>query len=629
MEPRPEIREKLELLPTRPGVYIYRDARGTIIYVGKAVNLRNRVRSYFHASAELTPKTLRLVSEIADLEIWPTDTELEALLLECNLIKKHKPKFNVRLKDDKRYPYIRVNWQDPFPKVLTTRQMEQDGARYFGPFTNSSAVYQTLDMLRKAFPYLTCDREITGHDKRACLYYDIKLCSAPCIGAVSQDEYRATIDQLCQFLEGKTNGIETDLQRKMEAASEAMEFERAAQYRDQIKAIRHIVERQKIVSTTTQDQDVIAFARDESRGDACVQVFFIRQGKLIGREYFVLEGAQDEDAREIMSGFLKQFYEEAATIPPEVLIQVEVEESNIIEQWLKQKRGATVRLDVPKEGPPCELLAMAAESAAETLAVLEAQWQADEHKHEEALQQLAEVLNLTAPPARIECFDISNTQGTAIVGSMVVFVKGVPKKSDYRKFNIKSVQGAPDDFASMKEVLTRRFRRYLDSKQTSEVSQTSEVLSKLPGKKQDASFAMLPDLLIVDGGKGQLGVAVEVLKDDGLFEVVPVVGLAKQQEELFQPGRAQSILLPRKSQGLYLVQRVRDEAHRFAITAHRTQRAKIGLASQLDAIPGIGPARRRQLLKRFGSLDGIRAASVEELATVVPLAVAQAVKAAL
>jgi len=625
VEPSPVLREKLYALPTCPGVYIYRDARGTIIYVGKAVNLRNRVRSYFHASAELSIKTQRLVAEIADLEIWPTDTELEALLLECNLIKRHKPKYNVRLKDDKRYPYIKVNWQDPFPKVVTTRNMEQDGARYFGPFTHSSAVYQTLDALRKIFPYLTCDRDITGKDRRACLYYDIKLCSAPCIGAVSQDEYRTTLDQLCHFLEGRTNGIEADLQRKMQSASEVMQYERAAQYRDQLKAIRHIVERQKIVSTTTLDQDVVAFARDDSRGDACVQIFFIRQGKLIGREYFVLEGAQDEDAKEIMAGFLKQFYEEAATIPPEVLIQVEVEESNIIEQWLRQKRGGTVKLDVPKEGQPVELVNMAAHSAAETLAALEAQWQADEHKHEEALQQLAEALNLAAPPARIECFDISNMQGTAIVGSMVVFTKGVPKKSDYRKFNVKSVQGAPDDFASMKEVLTRRFRRYFDIKQTFEVSETSKVL----GKKQDSSFAMLPDLLIVDGGKGQLGVAVEVLKEQGLFEVVPVVGLAKQQEELFQPGRRDSILLSRKSQGLYLVQRVRDEAHRFAITAHRTQRAKLGLASQLDSIPGIGPARRRQLLKRFGSLDGIRAASVEELAEVVPLSVAQAVKAAL
>ncbi len=622
MEPSPALRDKLNALPTCPGVYIYRDARGTILYVGKAVNLRNRVRSYFHASAELTIKTARLVSEIADLEIWPTDTELEALLLECNLIKRHKPRFNVRLKDDKRYPYIKVNWQDPFPKVLTTRNMEQDGARYFGPFTNSSAVYQTLDMLRKVFPYLTCDREITGHDKRACLYYDIKLCSAPCIGAANQEEYRATIDQLCHFLEGRTNGIEADLERKMQAASEAMQYERAAQYRDQLKAIRHIIERQKIVSTTTLDQDVVAFARDDSRGDACVQVFFIRQGKLIGREYFVLEGAQDEDAQEIMSGFLKQFYEQAATIPPEVLIQVEVEESQIIEQWLRQRRGGTVRLDVPKEGQPVELVKMAARSAAETLAVLEAQWQADEHKHEEALQQLADALNLSAPPGRIECFDISNMQGTAIVGSMVVFTKGVPKKSDYRKFNVKSVQGAPDDFASMKEVLTRRFRRYLEGKETAQGK-------KLPGKKQDSSFAMLPDLLIVDGGKGQLGVAVEVLKEHGLFEAVPVAGLAKQQEELFLPSRPDSILLPRKSQGLYLVQRVRDEAHRFAITAHRTQRAKLGLASQLDSIPGVGPARRRQLLKRFGSLEGIRAASVEELAQVVPLAVAQAIKAAL
>jgi len=626
MEPRPEIRDKLNSLPTRPGVYLYRDARGTVIYVGKAVNLRHRVRSYWHASAEMAIKTQRLLAEIADLEVWPTDTELEALLLECNLIKRYRPKYNVRLKDDKRYPYIKIAWQDPFPKVLTVRQMQQDGARYFGPFTHSSAVYQTLDMLRKIFPYLTCDREITGKDKRACLYYDIKLCSAPCIGVVSQEEYRATIDQLCHFLEGKTNGIEADIQRKMEAASAALEYERAAQYRDQLKAIRHIVERQRIISTTAQDQDVVAFARDDSRGDACVQVFFIRQGKLIGREYFVLEGAQDKDAREIMSGFLKQFYEEAANIPPEVLIQVAVEEANIIEQWLRQKRGATVRLDVPKEGQPAELVEMAAQSAAETLAVLEAQWQADEHKHEEALQQLAEALGLAAPPARIECFDISNTQGMAIVGSMAVFVKGVPKKSDYRKFNVKSVQSAPDDLASMKEVLTRRFRRYFDGKETFEALREN---SKVLGKKQDSSFIMLPDLLIVDGGKGQLGVAVEVLQEYGLFEAVPVVGLAKQQEEIFQPGRPDSIRLPRQSQGLYLVQRVRDEAHRFAITAHRAQRAKVGLASQLDSIPGVGPARRRTLLKRFGSLEGIRAASVDELAEVVPLSVAQAVKAAL
>jgi excinuclease ABC subunit C len=624
VELAPALREKLDALPTTPGVYIYRDARGTIIYVGKAVNLRNRVRSYFHASADLTIKTQRLVAEIADLELWPTDTELEALLLECNLIKQHRPKFNVRLKDDKRYPYIKVNWQDPYPKVITTRKMEQDGARYFGPFTNSGAVYQTLDTLRKIFPYLTCDRDITGKDKRACLYYDIKLCSAPCIGAASQAEYRAIIDQLCHFLEGKTEEVEAEITRKMQAASAAMQYERAAQYRDQLKAIHHIVERQKIISTTAKDQDVVAFARDDSRGDACVQIFFIRQGKLIGREYFVLEGAQDEDAHEIVSGFLKQFYEAAATIPPEVLIQVKVEEAQIIEQWLRQKRGGMVQLDVPSEGPTAELISMAAASAAQTLATLEAQWQADEHKHEEALQQLADSLGLAEPPARIECFDISNLQGTATVGSMVVFVKGVPKKSDYRKFNIKTVQGEPNDFASMKEVLTRRFRRYLDSR-----PDRSERPVRSLGKKQDSSFAMLPDLLIVDGGKGQLGVAIEVLNDFGLFEAVPVVGLAKQHEEIFAPGRSDSILLPRKSQALYLVQRVRDEAHRFAITAHRTQRAKLGLASQLDSIPGIGPARRKLLLKRFGSLDGIRAASEQELAEVVPLAVAQVIKSTL
>ena len=633
--PNEQVTEKLKTLPAKPGVYLYHDAKGAILYVGKAINLRNRVRSYFHASNEASVKTLRLVNEIADLEWIITETELEALILEANLIKKHRPRFNIRLKDDKRYPYIKVEWQNDFPKVLTVRKMEQDGARYYGPFTNAGAVHATLDTMRRIFPYLTCDRVITGQDKRACLYYDIKLCGAPCIGAVNKEEYRATIDRLCAFLEGKTDQVVADIEKKMQAASEAMQFERAAEYRDQLKSIQHIVERQKVVSTTGKDQDVVAFARDDKRGDACVQIFFIRQGKLIGREYFVLEGAEGEDTREIMSSFLKQFYEEAATVPPEILLQVEVEEAQIIEQWLRQKRGAQVLLAAPREGQPAELVAMAAENASETLAALQAQWMADEHKNEQALKELADGIGLDAPPARIECFDISNTQGTATTASMVVFVKGVPRKSHYRKFNVKAVQG-PDDFASMREVLTRRLRRYFDAKAAdgSAMDETAVPRSmpsqprQLPGQKKDESFAVLPDLLIVDGGKGQLSVAVEVLKEFDLFGQVPVCGLAKQQEEIFLPGRPDSILLPRRSQGLFLIQRIRDEAHRFALTAHRSLRGKQGIASQLDAIPGVGPTRRKALLKHFGSIDAIRVASADDIAAVpgIPREVAVAIK---
>ena len=614
-----QVAEKLKTLPARPGVYQYFDANGKIIYVGKAINLRNRVRSYFHASADHGPKTERLVAEIADLEWIITDSELEALLLESNLIKRHKPRFNIRLKDDKRYPYIKVEWQNPYPKVVTVRKMAQDGARYNGPFTNAGAVYQTLDTLRHIFPYLTCDREITGKDPRACLYYDIKLCGGPCIGAVTQAEYRATLDELCHFLEGKSDEVLIDFERRMSAAAEAMQFEQAAVYRDQLKSLRHIVERQKVISNAQNDQDVLAFAR--ANGDACVQIFLIRQGKLIGREYFVLEGAEDEDTRHVMAGFLTQFYDEAAYVPPEVVLPVEIEaqEASIIAQFLKQKRGAQVTLHVPREGPAADLVKLAADNALETLTALRAQWDADSHRAEQALKEVADGIGLSALPARIECFDISNTQGTNSVASMVVFINGIPRKSDYRKFNIKTVEG-PNDFESMREALTRRFRRYFDAK----------AAEQQPGRaaRTDQSFSMLPDLLIVDGGKGQLGVAVEVLKGFELFGQVPVCGLAKQQEEIFLPGRSNSILLPRQSQGLYLVQRVRDEAHRFAITAHRAKRAKTGIASQLDEIPGVGPARRRALLKQLGSLEGIRAASVDELARVpgIPREVAIAIK---
>lgn len=619
------LQQILKSLPVRPGCYIMYDANNRVIYVGKAVNLRARVRSYFHTNSMdmgVSPKTARLVADIDRLEFIVTDSELEALILEANLIKKHRPRYNVRLKDDKRYPYIKVHWRDDYPKVTITRRMERDGARYFGPFTSSHAVRQTLDTLRKAFPYLTCDRQITGQDKRACLYYDIKLCSGPCIGAVSREEYRDTIAGLVKFLEGKTETIVDGLQDRMQVASEALDFEAAATIRDQLRAISHIVEKQKIVSAARADQDVIAFARED--GDTCVQVFFVRGGKLLGREYFILDGAEGEDDQAIMTSFVKQFYDEAAYVPPEVLLPSQVEEALIIEQWLRQKRGTKVMLTVPRRGHKRSLVRMAAENAAETLGSLRVQWQADRHKQEQAMSEIQEALDLPFAPVRIECFDISTTQGTATVGSMVVFVHGVPRKSDYRRFNVRSVQGEPDDYASMREVLTRRFKRWQEASK-------GELTLADPGAKarKQVAWALLPDLLLVDGGKGQLNVAVEVLQAFDLFGQLPVAGLAKREEELFLPGHKDGILLPRTSQGLFLVQRVRDEAHRFAITGHRSLRRKVGIASQLDRIPGVGPARRKLLLKHFGSIEAIRAATVEEIAALpgIPQDVAESLKA--
>jgi excinuclease ABC subunit C len=608
-----DISEKLQgilaTLPAKPGCYIYRNAEGTIIYVGKAISLKNRVRSYFHSDSSHDAKTRRLVRDIVDIEWIVVGSELEALILEMNLIKKHRPKYNIRLKDDKRYPYIKIHWNEPYPKVTVTRQMVEDGSRYFGPYTSAWAVYQTLEALRRIFPYLTCDREITGLDKRACLYFDIKLCTAPCIGAVDQAGYRQMISDLMEFLSGHSEDIVTRLEAEMLKASEEMRFEKAAALRDQLKAVSSIIERQKIVfASDYKDSDVLAMARTD--GEACVQIFFIRGGKLIGREYFILEGTEDTDNQEVMTEFLKQFYTEAANIPEQVMIpeEIKMEEASIISQWLKSKRGGhKVELFVPKDGQPHDLVEMAAENASETLQALRAQWQADAHKQEQALGELQSALKLSAPPNRIECYDVSHTQGVATVGAMIVFEQGTPAKNLYRKFNIDSTSiGAPDDFASMEEMLMRRFRRWRSAEET----------KPAPGFKKDASFSFLPDLIIIDGGKGQLGRVVKVLEQFGLFDKVPVVGLAKQEEEIFFPHNSQPLLLPRHSQGLYLVQRIRDEAHRYGITAHRARRTKQGLASQLDSIPGIGPARRKALLKHFGSMDKIKEATLEELAAV-------------
>ena len=594
----------LEGIPAKPGCYLMKDKAGRVIYVGKAVNLRSRVRSYFHASAAHERRTTELVARIADIEWIVVDSELEALILEMNLIKQHKPKYNVRLKDDKRYPYVRVHWADPFPKVTMTRRVTNDGSRYYGPYTSVWAVHQTLDVLRKIFPYLTCDRVITGEDLRACLYHDIKLCLAPCIGVIGQAGYRTMIADLCRFLEGHTDPILERLEQDMERASANMEYERAATIRDQLNAIEKVVEGQKVVSNDRLDSDVIAFARDDR--NACVQVFFIRRGRMIGREYFILEGTSKADDEEVVRAFVKQFYANSATLPQRLLLPLEIEEAAIIESWLNRRSTQRkVKITVPRRGLKKELVAMAADNAAETLTMLKAQWEADRSKHVLALAELQEALNLEHPPNRIEGYDISNLQGTAAAGSMVVFELGSPSKRLYRKYTIKSVQGQ-DDFASMEELLNRRFRRWT----------LSQEAAKGPGAKVDQAFGFLPDLILIDGGKGQLRRAADVLKSFGLEGKVPIVGLAKRHEELFQLKVRDPIILPRNSQALFLVQRVRDEAHRFALSHHRTQRRRSGITSQLDTIQGIGPARRKALLQTFGDLDGIRSAEVEEIETI-------------
>ena len=595
------IEQQLATLPTKPGVYLMHNLKGQVIYVGKAINLANRVRSYFHASAQENAKTRRLVAEIASLEWIITDSEVEALILEANLIKKYRPRFNVRLKDDKRYPYLKITAED-FPKVLITRRMEQDGGRYFGPYTSTGALRETLDLLRRLFPYRTCDREITGTDAKPCLYFDLKLCLGPCIGAVDRTEYLTMLAQLTEFMEGRTENVMRDLERQIREAAEALHFERAARVRDRLLALRQVTERQKIVTTAALNQDVIALARDEN--NACVEVFFVRNGKLLGREYFVMEGGAGADDNEIMTAFLQQFYANAATIPPEILLPAQVAEAAVLQDWLRTPRGDVVYLNVPHEGAARELLDLAATNATETLTMLKAQWEADKHRNELALQELQTALGLPRAPVRIECYDISTTQGVEVVGSMVVFEHGVAKKSDYRRFKIKTVTGQ-DDFASMREVLMRRFDRWR------RVSS-----GELKGTRGSQGWGKLPDLVVVDGGKGQLGVAVEVLQAFELQDQVPVVGLAKRHEELFKPGESHSLVLEPTDPAILLLRRIRDEAHRFAITYHRQRRQKRGLASQLDEIPGIGPVKRRGLLSHFGSLAAIQSASIEELTQV-------------
>ena len=598
------IKDKLSLLPSQPGVYIMRNEAGEVIYVGKAVNLRNRVRSYFQPRAQHSEKTLHLVADVADVEWIVTRSELEALVLENTLIKRYKPRYNVRLKDDKQYPYIKIHWQEPFPRVTMTRKVLKDGAKYYGPFTSAWAVREALEALRKVFPYVTCNVEREKKKGRACLYYHIGLCAGPCVGAISQEEYREMLKGLEKFLEGDTEEVMEDLRKRMLKAADNLQFEIAARYRDQIRAAEQIVERQRVVSTVDVDEDVIAIAND--RNGACVQVFVIRRGKLIGRETFFLEKGNDPDTEEILSSFLKQFYDAATYIPSRVLLPRDLDERRIIQEWLRQKRGEVVQLRLPSGTEDQELLQMALDNAREALRVMLAQWKSDKSRQAEAVSALQEALGLQRPPVRIEGYDISTLQGTNTVGSMVVFVQGTPSKSEYRRFKIRQTGrvGEPNDYAAMREMLRRRFRRAMEQTRVA------------PGDREFEKWRVMPDLLVVDGGRGQLNVALEVLDEFGLRSDIPAIGLAKREEEIILPDKPDPIKLPPTSPALRLVVHIRDEAHRFAVSYHRKLRGKSSVASVLDSIPGIGPRRRRALLRRFGSLEGIRRASVDELAAV-------------
>jgi excinuclease ABC subunit C len=598
-----KLQKQLAALPAKPGVYIMRDARGQVIYVGKAARLKDRVRSYFGSPRGMEPKTRALREQIDDFEYIVVGNAGEALLLEATLIKRHQPFFNVRLKDDKRYPYLKVDLQHPWPRVSITRRIEKDGARYFGPYASASSVRATLDLVKKLFPWRSCTKEITGTDPRPCLDYYIKRCIAPCTSYCTREEYAEVIDQVVLFLEGKADDVLRRLRQQMETAAENLEFERAAMLRDQLRAIERTVERQAVHTTRDEDLDVFGLARD---GDhAMVQVFFIRGTQMIGRDSFALEGVRGEQDAAVLSNFLLQFYESAQYIPKLVVVPALPEDAATLEELLSEKRQAKVEIRVPERGEKRRLKDLADENAREALAVMKVKWLADATRTERALDQLREELSLPGVPRRIECFDNSNIQGTSAVSSMVVFVDAKPAPGQYRKFRVKTVTGA-DDFATMAEIMRRRFRHAAAGDAAAEVAERTG-----PGDRWD-----LPDLVIIDGGKGQLNAAVEAMRELGVYEI-PVVGLAKQHEEIFVPGEDEPIVLPRGSEALYLVQRVRDEAHRFAITYHRKVRAKSSIQSALDTIPGIGPRRKAALLRKFGSLRAIREASVDEIASTV------------
>ena len=583
------IAEQLRGLPASPGVYLMKDAEGNILYVGKAANLRHRVGSYFGAGQKLTPKLQRMVSKVNDLDYFVTSSEQEALILELNLIKRHHPRYNVRLKDDKTFPYLKIDASEDWPRVHITRRLEEDGGRYFGPFASARSVRQTLKLIKGIFPFRSCSKSITGTAPRPCLEYHIGHCLAPCIGAASREEYAEVIKQVILFLEGKQERVVQQLKSKMAKAAEGLDFEMAARLRDQIQAVDRVVEGQRIATVVKGEQDVIAFAQDKDQ--AYVQVFFIRSGKLIGRESFLLQGARYEEPSQIMTSFIKQFYASSPHIPPLLLLQHPVEDVAMIQSWLQGKRGGKVNIQVPRRGNKRQLVKIVAENAQQGLEQLKIKQLASPIALSAALEEIKRELRLPRLPSRLEGYDISDIQGMAAVGSMVVFDRGKPKSSHYRRFRIKTVTGA-DDYAMLREVLRRRFKR--------------------AGSASD-TWAILPDLVLIDGGKGQLNAARAAMQEMGAGSV-PIASLAKENEEIFIPQKAEPIILPRSSPGLQLLQRLRDEAHRFALGYHQRVRKRETFASVLDSIPGVGPKRKRALLRQFGSVKAIKEAPVEKLA---------------
>ncbi len=713
---RSQFASRLSALPPKPGVYIMRNAKDDVIYVGKAANLRNRVRNYFGAPHSLEMKTRALVEQIENFEYIVTQSNSEAMHLEATLVKRHQPFFNIRLKDDKHYPYLRIDVQNEWPRVEISRRVASDGARYFGPYASASSVRTTLGIVKKLFPWRSCTKTITGTDPRPCLDYFIHRCIAPCTAYCTKEEYDEVIRQTILFLEGKTKEVVTSLKGQMQASSDELQFERAALFRDQIKAVENVAEKQFVERIRPTDEDVFGLARTEGTSEACVQVFFIRGTQMVGRDFFTLDGAQDESDAEVLGSFLKQFYESAVYIPKSVVVPFPVTEASDIAEWLTERKGTKVNVAVAQRGVRRRMTDLATENARESLDMLRVRWLSDSEKRDEALSQLQEELDLPTYPRRIECYDNSNIQGTNPVASMVVFIDGQPKTSEYRRFRIKTVEGA-NDFASMAEILGRRFKRWENSQgeivepvigeglnttpehpepvdgsnlsedpspsilslskdvgaaasyyvpdgatelraaeeravystgiPSADAAGTTPPPGPLPtggeGELEPYSddededdeanllgWGALPDLVIVDGGKGQLSAALDVMRNLGLKDV-PMAGLAKQNEELFVQDLADPIVLARTSQALYLVQRIRDEAHRFAITYHRNLRSKSGMQSALDAVPGIGPKRKRALLRKFGSLKGVREASVEDIASTVgfTLSLAEKVKRSL
>ncbi|GEA14751.1 UvrABC system protein C [Moorella sp. E308F] len=584
-----DLEEKLARLPDHPGVYLMRDAKGEIIYVGKAASLKNRVRSYFRG--QHPPRTQVLVSHIADFEYILTDNEVEALILECNLIKEHRPRYNVSLKDDKSYPYIKITTQEQFPRLQITRSLVRDGSRYFGPYTNVGALRETLKLLRGLFPVRTCRETPLQHRSRPCLNAHINRCLAPCSGKVSPEAYREAVDNIILFLEGKHTTLVKELKEKMEAAAERLEFEKAARLRDQLRAVQEVCARQKITDAGGDDADAVAFARE---GEAALGlIFFSRGGKVIGRDHFFLTGTEGLSRGEIMAALLKEYYSRGVEIPPQILLHDEPDDAATIASWLGRLRGGRVELKVPKRGSKLKLLQLVHENAVSLLQEHLLARQRQEEGGKAALMELQQALGLPRLPRRMEAYDISNFQGSSPVGAMAVFVDGRPLTSAYRRFQIKTVKG-PNDFASLQEVLSRRFRR---------------------AAGQDPRFAELPDFVLIDGGLGQLHAAREVMAAMGVA-AIPTFALAKEEELLFREGSPEPVRLPRDSRALQLLQHLRDEVHRFAITYHRQKREKGAYRSVLDDIPGVGPKRKRALLRHFGSVTRISQATLEELLAV-------------